>query len=88
MSASRKPKTRSLSDLARVEVALSRALNEALGLHMRLGHDVPEWQDGHVVWLQPAKLLKNGHNGSRKHGATSKHGQRIRSRKGSRRSPP
>lgn len=85
MPASRKPKTRSLSDLARVEAALSRALNEALGLHMRLGHEVPEWKDGHVVWLQPAKLLKNGHNGRRKHRATG-NGQRAKSRKGPRRS--
>ena len=86
MPASRKPKTRSLSDLVRVEAALSRALHEALGLHMRLGHDVPEWKDGHVVWMQPAKLLKNGHNGHRKRRATRKTGQRTRSRKGSRRS--
>ena len=60
MAASRRSRTRSLADLARVEAALDRALKEALGLHMRLGHVVPEWEDGHLVWVKPAELLKSG----------------------------
>lgn len=40
-----------------IEMAIRRAVHEAVFTHARLGHPVPTWRDGQVVWLQPAEVL-------------------------------
>jgi hypothetical protein len=81
LPASRSKRTRSLADLARVEAALERALQEALGLHMRLGHAVPEWAEDHLVWVQPSELLKNGNGHARKQARKKSAARAKRSRR-------
>jgi hypothetical protein len=69
-----------------VQAALDRALREALEFHARLGHKVPEWENGRVVWVDPAELLKNGHgNGHAKSRGARKRALAAKPRRAARR---
>jgi hypothetical protein len=38
--------------------AIQRGVREALREHALLGHSISVWEDGKVVWLTPAEVLK------------------------------
>jgi hypothetical protein len=40
-----------------ITAALGRGVRAALLRHAQTGHPVATWQDGKVVWLQPAEIL-------------------------------
>ena len=40
-----------------ITAAIQRAVREAVINHARLGHSVPEWRDGKVVWVSPEEIL-------------------------------
>jgi hypothetical protein len=46
-----------LADPRIIEAAIRRAVHEAVLTHARLGHAVPTWREGRVVWLQPSEVL-------------------------------
>jgi Arc/MetJ family transcription regulator len=47
-----------LADRTAVEAAIRRAVQEAVLRHAQAGQPVAGWQDGQVVWLQPADVLR------------------------------
>lgn len=53
----RLPIAERLADRAAIEAAIRRAVREAVLFHARAGQRVATWQDGRVVWLEPAALL-------------------------------
>lgn len=46
-----------LVDPKMIEAAIRRAVQDAVLTHARLGHAVPTWRDGRVVWLQPHEVF-------------------------------
>lgn len=46
-----------LADPQIIEAAIRRAVHEAVLAPARLGHAVPTWRDGRVVWLQPHEVF-------------------------------
>jgi hypothetical protein len=47
-----------LADPTIIEAAIRRAVHEAVLTHARLGHAVPTWRDGRVVWLHPQEIFE------------------------------
>ncbi|MCI0464705.1 MAG: hypothetical protein L0Z62_47890 [Gemmataceae bacterium] len=47
-----------LADDALITAAVQRAVREAVLMHARAGNPVAAWEDGKVVWLQPAEVLR------------------------------
>jgi len=47
-----------MSDTKKVQAALTAGVREALVRHVRENLPVVEWQDGKIVWLQPAEIKK------------------------------
>lgn len=46
-----------LADPKIIEAAIHRAVHDAVLTHARLGHAVPTWREGRVVWLQPDEVF-------------------------------
>ncbi|HEY4000057.1 MAG TPA: hypothetical protein VGO93_14375 [Candidatus Xenobia bacterium] len=40
-----------------IDKSLARAARQALIEHKALGHPVPEWRDGKVVWIAPEDII-------------------------------
>jgi hypothetical protein len=45
-----------LADLKALVEALNRSLHDALEVHRRLGHAVPAWRRGRLVWVEPDEM--------------------------------
>jgi hypothetical protein len=46
-----------LADHALITAAICKAVKEAVLQHARAGRPVATWQNGQVVWIQPAEIL-------------------------------
>lgn len=44
-------------DTERVGRAIARATREAVRVHKLLGHSIPTWRDGKVVWIPPEEIV-------------------------------
>ena len=77
----RSPGTGVFGDLSALTAVLNRALHDALEAHRRLGHAVPAWRGGQVIWIEPEEMSL-GHLVRRQ--ATSRGGKTARARNGSR----
>lgn len=40
-----------------IDLALKRAVRDAIRYHKLMGHSIPEWRDGQVVWLKPEEIV-------------------------------
>ena len=53
-------KTKSVTEVFRdgktIQAALTRAVQEAVLMHKRIGNPIATWRDGKVVWLQPDEI--------------------------------
>jgi len=46
-----------LTDRAKIDEALAKAMRESLLTHARLGRSVPQQSNGKVVWITPAEIF-------------------------------
>ena len=46
-----------VEDLPRIELALRRAIRDALAMHKRMGNSVVIWRDGAVAWVPPDEIV-------------------------------
>ncbi len=40
-----------------IDKALQKAAREARRFHKAMGHSIPEWRDGKVVWILPEDIV-------------------------------
>lgn len=40
-----------------IDKALQRSAREARRFHKAMGHSIPEWRDGKVVWVPPEEIV-------------------------------
>lgn len=45
-----------LSDDSKIEMAVRRAVREAIASHKRAGNPIAVWREGKVVWLSPEEI--------------------------------
>lgn len=50
------PPSERVQDIPRIQIALQRAVREALYRHKLAGHPVAVWRDGRVVWVPPEEI--------------------------------
>jgi hypothetical protein len=57
MKNKKKIDTKSLPIEVRAEIALKKAVADAVARHKRMGHPIAVWRDGRAVWIPAEEII-------------------------------